>query len=422
MGLNELSFTFISTPKCITVDDTLSPRSVRRVFFSDSIFEFYPYFEFYLKDNLGMISDKVFFVEGLELEVAFGSDEKTDDKGIKTNGYIKNKYVWSENQINNVKGAEHISGDNVFVCTSKSKVLDFPKSRAYNYENAPVKQTIGDIVKLIALNDLMVPAMNLGKPEQSNLFISKTTGFPYVPQNNVDNRDFLKLLSSISYNTGSNVNSPYFTFINSQGEFYFMSLFDMYNQKPVAEYSLAFDLNMTTDDFTIGEYTILQGGMPVNRKNYSKNVFSLQPVGTPKLETVKLHDKELKVNNTDKFLVRSQYITEPTDNMYLGIMDPVADKEYYQGVINNQYCNTDLSYRLIIVVHYNPRAVAGKVVKLNFQKATAQNQYSQEYNGNWLICASDHVSDPDWAPYTQLTLSKQGITVDSDHAFVSDFK
>jgi hypothetical protein len=107
-------FEFISEPPILKFDKTIPLRVYPRILFRDSLFEFFPYAEVHYKDSSGQISDKVFFVEGLDFDLSFGRDEYKEDKKTK-GGYLSHRYVWSENQINMVTVSEKISGNNVFV-------------------------------------------------------------------------------------------------------------------------------------------------------------------------------------------------------------------------------------------------------------------------------------------------------------------
>jgi hypothetical protein len=52
--------------------DGISLHYFRRIYFEDSIFSFFPYGEVYFIDQTGAISDKVFFMEGLEFAIGIG--------------------------------------------------------------------------------------------------------------------------------------------------------------------------------------------------------------------------------------------------------------------------------------------------------------------------------------------------------------
>jgi len=423
--LSRYDFSMVSTPPAIKFgneEDTDAPVSLRaynRIYFKDSIFSFYPYSEVYFRDSSGLIPDRLFFIEGLELATKLGSPIVSELDGTTSGGYLEHTYVWSEAQINNIVMSSNISGDVVFLMLSKYAYKDYPKSRAFNFENGTPK-TIDQMLTTEIISDWNLAPSG---PNQK-LFITPTTGFPYLNQCNMTNRFFIEMLSEHAYSANSDT-SPFYTFINSNGEFYFMSLQNLLDQPVVMEYELNLTQDMMYNEKYIKSYTILHGGIPVNFNNYRKQFHNYSSAGVPSVEEPLniAAANMVRSSGNDKLLIRRQYIStsESTSHDYFGIQDEMNNVELYKGYKNGKYKNTNLSYRMIIVVQFNPKIVSGKTISIRIEKQTKNNEIAQEYMGKWLICESKHLFDKDGMPYSQLTISKPKIGVDNDHPFVGDF-
>jgi hypothetical protein len=416
-------FKLISTPKALTFDENIPVRNYRRVFFSDSLFKFFPYGELYYGDSIGLITDHVFFIEGLEFELTFGREDVIDIEGnVIEGGYINNTYFWSENQINKINMADNVSGDNILVLCGVSKRDDHPRSRSWNNDGSTTYKTIDTILK----TDIL-PELNIDATKQ---FISKCDGTPYICQCADNNRTFVESLSTIAYSS-SFQKSPFYTFINSAGEFYFMALEEMMKQPPVKEYQISFSKDIMLDSNYIKDYNIMFGGAPVNLYNYNKRFFKFKADGSYENEYLNIHDAIpiCKDDNIakDYTLIRNTYIPTEygTGNHYFGIQYSQYGNEYYKGYKNKFYRDSCLNYRLMIMVDFDPKCVAGKTITISIQKgSTNDNQKAVEFTGKWLICESMWHYDYDGKPYTILTVSKPQIALDSSepaNPFINDF-
>lgn len=405
-------FKMISNPVLLTFDEEIPLRAFPRILFRDSLFEFFPYSEVHYKDSTGQISDKVFFIEGLEFDMSLEKEEVTDEDGnIISGGTIENKYVWSENQINYVEVTNNISGNNVFVLISAYDLHNIPKSRSFNYENAS-PQKVNQIVEQIITGDWNIP--------KDKLFISPTLdGLPYVNQCNINNRQFIEQLAEIAYSP-SYEKSPVYTFINCKGEFYFQTLEEMFAEAPVREYRIALTEDMHYNPDMIKSYNIQCGGMPVNKDNYKRKFYRFTSDSIIHIEDQTIHEATPKFEERDTILVRNEYIPkeENTSHSYFGIQDEENGLEQYNGFINNFYRDTALCYRMVIVVETEDNLVSGKCVTITVDNN--EDEIAQEYQGKWLICDSTHTMNEQGIAYTQLIISKPKIQLDSDHP-IKDF-
>lgn len=407
-SLSNYIFELKSNPQGLNIDKNTNPRFFKRIYFKDSIFKFYPYAEFYFKDNTGIIPEQFFFVEGMQLKTKIGQDEFKDENGIKVAGYLENNYAWSEYQLQEFNTSTFLNGTSMFLAISYHYMLDSIKPRAF-------KKTISDIAKQIAQEDF-------GISDSKKLFISKTTNSASLIwyQGNRLNREFLE--NTLATNAYSNLNnsnqSSFATFINTRGEFYFMSYYEMFSQNPIATYKLKFTKENTIDYFNINSIEVLHGGLPVNKKNYQQTIYSLNEDGSINTISSTLKDHYIKVTGKDRFLLRKNYVQ--TNKIIDFKLKENEDTENFLGRENILYQDSNLSYRVLITIQFNPRAVAGKTININIEKSTNNNQLSSEFSGNWLIVSSEHLMDFDMAPYTKLILAKSSIAINKDWPYIKD--
>lgn len=425
MSITQYEFEMLSNPPCLQFyredyeeAQGIPIRNYSRIFFQDSIFTLFPIAEVYYQDHSGLISDKVFFVEGLELATKLGYEktETTLEDGtiIEEGGYLEHEYVWSESQFNNVMLSNHLSGDVVFLLISKYFMNDFEKCITYNHENQDELKTISDILK-----DDILPAWGF-LPEKYKDTISDTFGTPYLNQFNMTNRTFIKLLAEYAYSKNFQT-SGFYTFINCNGEFYFMTIQEMLNQPSVSQYKIDLAEDMTINAGIIKDYNILHGGLPVNKDNYNRKFFHYDESGDIVEEDKHIQDSLSDLDTASKLLVRKQYVpSDPSVISYFGIL-PEDNKEFYQGYKNYFYRDTALCYRMVVVVQFNSKNVAGKPIEITIEKANNEEEIATEYAGKWLICESYHTMNEEGIPYQQLIISKPKIQIDKDHTFYDDF-
>lgn len=438
MSITRYEFEILSDPKCLNFQREewqdgdkagVSIRQYARILFSDSLFKFFPYCEVHFKDASGQIIDNLFFIEGLNLKCKLGfiktDEEKTElEKKNKTHkDYIEHTYIWSENEINNINMSSGISGNNLLIMISKFFYNDYPLSKTFNHENSSKKYKISDLLKQIIL-----PAW--GFPENKfKDFISDTDGTPYLIQNNINNQSFIPLLAEYAYSSNQD-KSGFYTFINCDGEFYFMNIGDLMKQNPVKEFVIDLDQNMFLNSQFIKDYRVRFGGVPVNYENYRRKFYSYQKNGTPYPPDERNIHTSVPIidakNSSDYLLIRNEYIPTQentyTKVVYAGIQQEENNKEYYEGYKNYFYRDSAMSYRMVIKTDFDPNCISGKTVTIKVQKQSKDNEIAQEFSGNWLICESAHAMNEQGIPYSQLTLTKPRIKLDSTHPFIKEFK
>jgi len=404
-----IPYEFVGTPvdnidNNITFPTNLFPRTYNKILFHDSIFDFYPSLEISLKDETGIIIDKVFFIEGLEWNFKFGSTEQKIIRKEKSEslGYINHNYIWNKDFFENQKLSSNLSGDNTLLLVSSFFAKDDYRSRIF------WNKKISEVVTTV-LNDY-------GVIDNKKKFITTTTGNNYWPQYSILNKDFFKNLSIAAYQSSK---SPFLTFFNCNGEFYFMSLVDLFKQTSIGTYSLKYEETSTIDDWAIQDYRILHKGLSQNKKNYKNTAMRLNDDGTITSISYTLKDYYLKQNaSKDKFFVRNKYTENKNRRINLGIIDN-DEMDIYNAKVNNLFLDSNLSFQMEIIVKYNPQAISGKIINIeinNYNNTTKM----QEFVGNWLICDSQHMCNDEGMPYSKLLLIKSSIQIKKENPFYGE--
>lgn len=396
---NDFQFQFKANPLVLDFSE-LPMANFRRNYMESDVFSFYPYMEVFFEDELGAIPDRLLFVEGLEIQVKCGFEEL---------GYIEHNYCWSEAQLTDCQVTDHLSGLTSFFLLSKHYHTDYRKSKAWK------NKTLSSIAQEIATNDFGIPA--------NKQFISTTDGINDFPQVNETNAQYLKRIADMAYSLNY-PKSPFFTFINSQGEFYFMAIEEMFkSQQSVATFKIKMDENQTIDPDIIKRYDVVFGGLPVNKEDYRKKIYYIENTGMYSNETTDINNHFTK-EPREKYLLRNQYLPlgqTCTDYWDMGIAETIEDKKIAKGKLNSMYKDSMTSIRKNTVIFFNHLCVAGKLITIEVDSAFDDKQVATEYSGKWLILKDQLLFGNTEIPYQNLLLCKSGIQVDSNHVFFNDF-
>ena len=432
-NLGNYTFTMTSELGLININDTLTARAYGRIFFYDSIFNFYPQLEVDIKDMQGVVSEQLFNAEGLAINVKFGREklENSDsDKQDTTYGYYVNDYAWIKSDINQTEIKNQISGHYIFSLVHESFIEDAPSTKAY-YDSIDniVKTVLTDQNGMNFIEDALSTVNDKGiNSSKSNIFIEKTQPDLLVwYQASRWGRTFIDFLSKKAV-AFTHDNSPYHTFINNRGEFYFASISYLLSQSSIAEYRVEETLNSLTDPYTVKGYTLHTGGSEVNKKNYKREFYIIKTDGSSVYEDIDLSTRKQVIDgNTskikDKFTIVKEkelgigsYLTQ-IDNF--GLYDS-EDTIVYKGWKNYFYIDTVLSYRMEISIFFNPNLCAGKVITLKVGQLS-EKTFATEYTGPWLIIESRVHMDIEGVPIQILLIAKSGISIDSAHSLVDNF-
>ena len=435
--LGNYTFTLNSEKNLIRLDDSLTNRAFGRILFFDSIFTFYPQLEINLKDKQGVVSEKLFMIEGLQISSHFGRDMKTsNDPNLPPDnlfGYYDNKYAWIKGNINQAEIKNQITGDYIFSLVHQGFITDAPSTMSYS-------ASISDIVKLVLVNSLGFTigstSYNIINKDGSiipmttpNFFIEDTNPKPVVfYQAGNWGRTFIDTLSKKAVSATYN-NSPYHTFINSRGEFYFASVSYLLNQTPICNYRIEETIDSVRDPFVVKDYTMHTGGAEINKKNYNRNIYKIGSQGTVSSVLNPISSQKQKSNGSPSGATPKLTIlqngslgigTSITSIDNYGLFDDDDDPVIQPGWQNYLYINSALSYRMELTIFFNPNICAGKVITLTVDKLW-EPAFASEYSGSWLVIESRTHMDVEGVPIQILLIAKSSISIDSTHPCVNQF-
>lgn len=378
------------------------PGVFNKIFIQDSVFQFHPYLEFTIVDTGNIFTEENFFVDGIDLEFLLSDlDEKEK---------IEHTFFISEYQLVEFLSKDYVSGVCMFPCLSNFKTQDSFKSESY-------EGTIHEIVRRI-MSKYKFP-QNIPKME-----ISNTSNFDKWYQNSYD-YEFIKNLSKYALSP-IKTNSPFISFINMKGEFFFRTLSDLFEQKPVEKlfYGLQKDINLYEQPFknNVMFYPSFQSlGSPTTMKNLNKRFFHIDENGKYKRKNIKL-DEKLNGNRIglNKFNIRKNSLNKLRDVKNFGIVDDFFQKSILDGWMNSFFLDSLLSFRMKTTLNFNPKICSGKVVETNFLSIKDSGK-SKEYSGKWLVLETIHFINSDGTIFTQLELGKSTLDFDRKHKFFQDF-
>jgi len=409
--ISEHVFEMISDPHGINLSLQANPRLFNKVYLRDTLLNFYPYGEIFLNDKQGIILSAYTFIEGMKFKTKLGFPEQTLEDGQEIGGYLTHTYGWSESQIpSTIRDSEYISGINCFLVISDFYFKDFIKPQAF-------KQQPSDIARAIAKD-----VYNITDP--SMLFIDDTTNdlSNIWYQGNRTHRDFIERTLTRNATTSLTPNAdktPYVSFINCNGEFYFCSYAYLYSQTEVATYEMKLTLDRTLDPFVIQEIHFFATGAPFNKSLYNQEIHTLSDTGTATYITSNLENNYLKM---DSSMSRYPVIYDNTKNVSsiknFGLFE-AGDVDSLKGRELFLYQNSCIAFRIEMIIIFNPRVVAGKVINLKIKKFTDNDDYSEELSGNWLVISSEHRMDQDAAIYSKITVARPSIPFGNQWPYLS---
>lgn len=375
----------------------------------DSIYDFFPSAEIIIDDAGGFVSDIMTIVEGLVFELSLYNENIPLD-------ILKNKYIWSEYQMRETKVGDHIAGRNIFVLISKQLLDNTTTSRAF------AKMSTSEIATMIATMDFgitptFIPASYPLGLIHETINISNTDDKTTWYQFGENHSEFLDSLSNTAFSISAPY-SPFYTFINCRGEFYFMHLEDLFLQPSVMKYVMC----NTSDDKKadlIHNYNIQFDGVPDNMDNYSVKFFSTDAyTGIPLSEPLpnKLQDHISKMGGGNYLLKRDVALKKPLgwDTENLGIYS-IDELPQMYGRQNSRFANSALAYHWEIDVQFNPNLACGKIIELDVPSSVILKGKTIEYCGKWLITDTTHWMDSNHVPITHLGIVKSGIEMALTH-------
>lgn len=410
--------------ECISTLEGLTFRADNKkkfvsINFRDSIFQNFPIATLVMDDAGGEIHDSLYFIENLDFYIQFGNQ---------ASGFISHNFTWSENQISGGSAGDSVNGKHIFVLLSDFFNQDEVKTKSFKGEPSTIVESI--------IKNYRFPGTKskyLSEADKYKLInISKTKSDDIWYQSNQTDFNFIDQIGNYSLprNQTGNDNSPFLSFVNIRGEFYFKDLWSLYQQQPVKEMYLSNDPERNMDPQAMTHYRMEFLGAPSNYKNYHKNVYRINAAGDFIVKTTKLEDYFIQFQGDKsvaplKIPIQRGTQNHLTDIAMMGIEEDDRDRRAYQALLNTYYLNSLTAYRLVVMVDYDSALATGKTVKITNIKSKVENKlFNWEYIGNWLIIESSlmyHISDAKAKPMLNLTLSRPAVNVYQKHPLIKEF-
>jgi hypothetical protein len=408
--LSSAVFEMISDPSGINLSLETNPRVFSKVFLKDSLLNFFPCAEIMINDKQGILVSVYTFIEGMKFATKLGFPEEQDDQQRDIGGYLVHDYSWAEDQINNTKrDSDYISGTNCMVLISDHYFKDCKKTTAY-------QQQPSDIAKKIAQDVFKIS-------DAEKIFIDTTTNDNNTIwyQGNRTYREFLEqtlVKKAYSSNILQADKSPFVSFINCAGEFYFCSYETLYKQTPVATFECYLKFDKVKDPFAVQEIMFATGGAPLNKKLYNQEIHFLSDTGEALTDILKLENQFLTTTNKDKFPVNKNQTANITDINSLGLFE-TGDEFLRTANESFLYQNSMTAFRMEIVVNFNAKLVSGKTIGIKIKDFTNEDEYSTQLSGTWLIVDSEHRMDRDACIYSHLVIARPSISFNNSWNYLA---
>lgn len=410
MGDINKSFPFkvsMKTDPAMFEFESFIPGVMERFVIADSIYNYFPYFELVLRDDGSIFTELNYFTEFLDLKL------KLSDP---TDKYLVNHdFYWSEFQVTDPTSQEVVAG--IVVLPMKSSFLkqDEVSNKSYRGDISSVVRQI--MSKYSYPNN--VPDMKISSTANYDIWY-KSQEYDYR---------FIRRLAKYALSPTAK-NSPYFSFIDSKGQFHFQSLADLFNQKSELDiyYGLQGEVTQYNrdlrNDVINGNYAVKNLGSPNNMKTYKSQYYKMNESGEYESDTFKISDK-LDGNRIgqNKQSIRKQYIDKIRSIEDFGIIDDFYQKSHYKGWVNNHYIDSaTFPYRLRVDINLNLQLCSGKMITVNYMSANEEkDNKALEYSGDWLILECAHMVGTNGDGITSLELGKSSINIHKKHKFYPDF-
>lgn len=394
----------IDTSPLLFQIESFLPGVIININLMDSVFDYFPNMDILLKDGGTFFSEKHFYSEFIDfiLELEDSNNEK-----------IKHVFYLDQYKLPEVHSPDILSGLNLFSLNSNFLKQDSIKSKSY-------RNNLSEIVRQI-ISNYKFPK------EYPDYKITNTNSFNVWYQSNEYDFQFLKKVVRYAHSPIDSY-SPFISFIDLTGKFYFVTVAELFNQNPVENLyygSLEVDevSKKVRNDIILGiNFDTL--GSKVNSLNYNKLLSKINQRGEYVIENKKLEDIYNTRNRIgfNKLTIMKQFQNKERDYNEFGIEDDVIQRNLYLGWRNSLFIDTLFMYRLSIRLNLNLRLVSGKMVKLNIpSRDSERNNISGEYSGNWLILESIHTIDRNGIGTTTLLLGKSSVNVSRNHLLYKDF-
>lgn len=377
-------------------------RIYERVVISDSIYNFYPIMDTHINDKAGIIVDGVVSAEGKVFLTKIGSDQKGYE------GWLESEWVWLHSNTTDVPVTSYLGGITGISYSHRFYRNDIPRVRAWD-------DTISNIVTSIIERDY-----NLKNVEK--IFITRTNGKKIRQQPGVQNNTFLKALANRAYSKNFEY-SPFITFLNSAGEFYFCAIDDLLKRGTRISdepYLVESNVDSETKRNVLSKIeSIKTNGLVKNKQNYKVELISYRKEDF-NTDVTNLVNHILNERKKDTILINKDLKKEESYfsfNRYnSGLYNAKRDFEDYKGYKNSIIKPSLFNLRMNIIIPFNYKAITGRIIPLKIGSVLRHKAHNNiEYSGDWLILESRIFYDVDGIPYTYLEIGKNSVRIDDKH-------
>lgn len=372
------------------IDFTVNPSSVNFTLY-DSIFNFYSKASLRCVDGTGNYEEYLAFINGTKVEFGFANNLET---------MIYTPYRVVKNSVPEQLTSQNPSGNLDISLIHDYFYYQDKKSKGYN-------NNISDIVKSL------VSKYTFNKINIDNTLNSGIWYQPYM----TDAEFIVKNLLPFAYSTDSD-DTPYFCWIDSLNNFNFKSYNQLIQQQPVKElvYKSVGQFD-TFEDNTIFKVFFAQTSLSDIRQCYNRIIGSYDENGNyvknPRNSLISNYPK----GSTLPIPIRADLnlVTSVFNNFDEDILLD-ENKNTKLGYNINNIRNTLFIDKIIIVVNFDRKLVAGKKIKISMPttKSNDSSELSLRNSGEYIIESSYHRWVGNQA-LTMLVCSKQTVKLSADY-------
>lgn len=403
--------------------------SVFNLIVSDSIFDMYPHGNFTLEDDSGRFYNDIIFAEGHKYLIEMGYTESKEITSPLSNlAPLSSEFYWSSNGLLLSDKATTISGLSEHKFTHAHHLKDgfFIDNTLLNAKRFYKNKTASDVVKSIIYPNFI--------KEEDHILITKTQGTRDWYLGKYTDIEFIDNVL-LTYSKSSKNESPFASFFNLRDEFHFRSFFDLFNNKPLPPKdfytnlpapTLIYTLRFSDPDYISKRDSILSYNFNyvgteiiqrlINMKSYHvKQVSALTTSNKSSMDN-QLYSQfgKLPIKNSKALVDKRE--DNVKDIKYHGLYkDDVTFKAY----TNSLYVDSTSLIRMDITIYFNPEAVSGRVIYLNFFDNEGLNL---TLTGEWLIIKSEHKYEKqaklgNRMILTSLHVGKNSFNFEEDNSF-----
>ena len=369
-------------------DSGLSPMSFSVIEF-DSIYQFYPKVKFVVSDYEGIANEYLAFVDGTELEIAFG----TSDDDIK-----KCKFVVAKNAVPQQKTSSNgIGGDFEIELIHDYFMKQLKKSNAYQ---SNISSIVSDIVSKYPFDSIDI----------EDTF---NVGYWYQPFVN-DSEFIMDYLLPFAFSNSAQ-NTPFYAFIDSNNVFHFKSFNSMFNSTPLKEMAYGtYGIDIVGNDNIFYSVNFSQLELSKIKPYFNCKYYNYDKNGNILIENDSL-TKYMKTQGKYPIIGNSNNSTEIV-SLYDEDINQDDTTNNNKGFSINIHKDVVLPDKITINTHLDKNLVCGNTIKINMPMVTsnASDDKSLRNTGIYLIESSYHIWDSKNAR-TMLICSKQNVKLTNEY-------